>query len=138
MNNLFKIVLGAGLALALTSCGTANDAYGNNYPTNGTNNGTVYRANDGQIYRRGEVYKDRNGNVYQNGRIIRTNNGNQNVRYSNQYRKNLPPGQAKKMYGGSAKDYAKGQQKKKYNQWKNDDYKDKNHKKHNNKKYKKK
>lgn len=28
-------------------------------------------------------------------------------------RTNLPPGQAKKVYGGSAKDYAPGQQKKK-------------------------
>ena len=30
-------------------------------------------------------------------------------------RRNLPPGQAKKIYGGSAKDYAPGQTNKKYN-----------------------
>ena len=30
-------------------------------------------------------------------------------------RRNLPPGQAKKIYGGSAKDYAPGQKNKRYN-----------------------
>ena len=34
--------------------------------------------------------------------------------YNGQQYKKLPPGQAKKMYGGSAKDYAPGQQKKYY------------------------
>jgi hypothetical protein len=32
--------------------------------------------------------------------------------------KRLPPGQAKKIYGGSAKDYAPGQQKKHHGEWK--------------------
>ncbi|MGA9212869.1 MAG: hypothetical protein WBY99_09275, partial [Kaistella sp.] len=125
MNNLFKIILGAGLAITLSSCSTTQNPYGNNYP----NNGTVYRTNDGQVYRRGDIYRDRNGNVYQNGRIIRTGdvygqpgilgrNGNKTIYYPNQNRQNLPPGQAKKIYGGSAKDYAKGQQNKRNNQWK--------------------
>ncbi|WP_185250034.1 hypothetical protein [Elizabethkingia anophelis] len=49
---------------------------------------------DGYAYRRNpNRYKD---SYYYNGR---------------EYRK-LPPGQAKKMYGGSAKDYAPGQRKK--------------------------
>ena len=41
-------------------------------------------------------------------------------------RRNLPPGQAKKIYGGAAKDYAPGQMKKRYKK----DGKHKNHKKH--------
>ena len=151
MKNTLKIVALSGLAFVLTSCGTANDIYGNNpnsYPTNGNNNGSVYRANDGQVYRRGEVYRDRNGNVYQNGRVIRTGdvygnpgilgrNSNQTVYYPNQNKRNLPPGQAKKIYGGNAKDYAKGQQNKRNNQWKkySDDRKD--HKGRNHKDYKK-
>ena len=151
MKNTLKIVALSGLAFVLTSCGTANDIYGNNpnsYPTNGTSNGSVYRANDGQVYRRGEVYRDRNGNVYQNGRVIRTGdvygnpgilgrNSNQTVYYPNQNKRNLPPGQAKKIYGGNAKDYAKGQQNKRNNQWKkySDDRKD--HQSRNHKDYKK-
>ena len=169
MNNLSKILLGAGLAVTLASCGAVQDQYGNNgnnypnngnnYPNNGTNNGTVYRANDGQVYRRGEVYRDRNGNVYQNGRVVRTGdvygrpgilskNGNQTVYYPNQNKRNLPPGQAKKIYGGHAKDYAKGQQNKRNNQWKKYDDDDRNddrrkrqykeYKKQNNSKYYKK
>lgn len=170
MNNLSKILLGAGLAVTLASCGAVQDQYGNNgnnypnngnnYPNNGTNNGTVYRANDGQVYRRGEVYRDRNGNVYQNGRVVRTGdvygrpgilskNGNQTVYYPNQNKRNLPPGQARKIYGGHAKDYAKGQQNKRNNQWKKyDDDDDRNddrrkrqykeYKKQNNSKYYKK
>lgn len=152
MNNLFKILLGAGLAVTLTSCGTTQDVYGNspnNYPNNGSNNGKVYRANDGQVYGRGDVYRDRNGNVYQNGRVIRTGdvygspgilgrNGNQTVYYPNQNRRNLPPGQAKKIYGGNARDYAKGQQNKRNNQWKKyDDDDDKDHRDRNHKDYKK-
>ncbi|MFT3682780.1 MAG: hypothetical protein QM791_21155 [Ferruginibacter sp.] len=42
-------------------------------------------------------------------------------------KKHLPPGQAKKIYGGSAKDYAPGQVKKhKHKKW----HKNKKHKKH--------
>lgn len=156
MKTLFNIILGTGLALTLASCGTTNDAYGNNYPTNryptnGTNDGRVYRANDGAVYRQGEVYRDRSGNVYQNGRVVRTGDvtgnpgilgGNTNtVYYPNSNPQNLPPGQAKKIYGGKATDYAKGQQKKRDNQyrnWENDNdkhYKGKKGKK--NKNYKK-
>lgn len=155
MRNLFNIIIGSGLALALSSCGTQNDAYGNNYPnnrypTNGTNSGTVYRANDGAVYRRGEVYRDRSGNVYQNGRVIRTGdvtgnpgilggNSTNGVYYPNNNKRNLPPGQAKKIYGGQATDYAKGQQKKRANQnrnWDNDN--DQGHNKgKSNKNYKK-
>ena len=151
MNNLFKILLGAGLAITLASCSAIQDPYGNNtntYPNNGTNNGNVYRANDGQVYGRGDVYRDRTGNVYQNGRIIRTGdvygnpgilgrNGNQDVYYPNQNRRNLPPGQAKKIYGGNAKDYAKGQQNKRNNQWKKYDDKRDDHRSRNHKDYKK-
>ncbi|WP_407482506.1 hypothetical protein [Elizabethkingia meningoseptica] len=39
---------------------------------------------------------------------------NNDYYYNGQQYKKLPPGQAKKMYGGSAKDYAPGQQKKYY------------------------
>lgn len=159
MTNLFKILLGSGLALTLVSCGAVNDNYGNNYPNNGnsyprngTNNGTVYRAPDGKVYGRNEVYRDRQGTVYQNGRIIRTGDptgnpgilrGNQTVYYPQRNDRKLPPGQAKKIYGGNAKDYAKGQQKKRSNQWKKyDDDRDEHRKgeykdykkKHNNKK----
>lgn len=125
MKNFFKILLSSGLALTLTSCGTMGETYGNNYPNQYPSNrypqGGVYRAGDGTVYRQDEVYRDRNGNVYQNGRVVRTGDvygrpgiisrsGNYPV-YGNNTR-NLPPGQAKKVYGGRATDYAKGQQKK--------------------------
>ncbi len=130
MKNLFKIMLGAGLAITLTSCASSNP-YGNNYPNQYPNQypqGGVYRAGDGTVYRQGEVYRDRNGTVYQNGRVLRrgdvagrpgilSRNGNYPV-YGNNGR-NLPPGQAKKVYGGRATDYAKGQQKKRDNNYRN-------------------
>ncbi len=95
------------------------------------NNGRVYRAPDGGTYRSGQIYRDRNGNVYRDGRIYRYG-GNDTYGYGG-YRngKKLPPGQAKKIYGGSAKDYAPGQQKKYYKN--NHHYKNKKYKK--NKKY---
>ena len=71
---------------------------GGNNPI-GRSNGENVILPDGSV-----VYSDgsrRNPNDRRNGRINR---------------QNLPPGQAKKMYGGNAKDYAKGQQK----QWKKD------------------
>lgn len=146
MNNVFKIVLGAGLAVTLASCSSQNTSgnhYPADYPNNGNNRGTVYRANDGVTYRRGEVYRDRNGNVYQNGRIIRVGDvygrpgilgKNQTVYYPNQNRHHLPPGQAKKIYGGEAKYYAKGQQKKnkKYKKNWDDNQRDGNGKKNKN------
>ena len=117
MNTIFKTILGLGLVFAVTSCGTMNDPY------YGNRDGRVYRAPDGTVYRQGDVHRDRNGNVYRNGQIYRRGD------VYTQNRRNLPPGQAKKVYGGHATDYAKGQQKKRYG---NDKYY-----KHNNKKYKK-
>ena len=135
MQNISKFLLISGLSVTLTSCGAVNDPYGNqnpnNYPNsqNYPNNNSVYKAGDGAVYGRGEVYRDRNGNVYENGRVVRqgdvygqpgilSRNGNQTVYYPNTNQKRLPPGQAKKIYGGKAKDYAPGQVKKR-----NGDYK---------------
>jgi hypothetical protein len=59
--------------------------------------------------------------VYENGRVVRTGDvygrpgilGRDNTVYNpNNNARRLPPGQAKKIYGGSAKDYAPGQLKK--------------------------
>ncbi len=119
MKKLLKIAALAGLVFTMASCGTANDAYGNNrYPAG---NGGVFRTPDGGTYRTGEVYRDRNGNVYENGRVVRTGDvygrpgilgRNNTVYYPQNNARRLPPGQAKKIYGGSAKDYAPGQMKK--------------------------
>lgn len=131
MKNLFKIAAAFGLAFTLSSCGTANDIYGNNYPntrypnsnTRYPSNNGVYRTNDGNVYRQGEIYRDRNGNIYQNGRVVRRSDvygrpgvisRNGNV-YSGNSRR-IPPGQAKKIYGGNARDYARGQSNKKVTQ----------------------
>ena len=135
MKNLLKIVALSGLAFVLSSCGAANDVYGNNNPNNyPTNNRGVYRVPDGTVYGQNDIFRDRNGNVYQNGRIIRTGdisgqpgilgrNGNNNqVYYPNNNARRLPPGQAKKIYGGSAKDYAPGQLKKRNGNWNNNQY----------------
>lgn len=94
-------------------------------------NDRVYRAPDGGVYRQGEVYRDRNGSVYQNGRVIVYD------RNSGDYR-NLPPGQAKKIYGDkSAKKYAPGQRKKAKNYYYDDDDNDqgRKHKKNKGKKH---
>ena len=99
-------------AVVLYSCSSTSTA----------NNGKVYRAPDGTIYRQGSIYKDRNGNVYKNGQIV-YNDGT----YSRSA-KRLPPGQAKKRYGGDAKDYAPGQMKKRNKNFY--DQQDKNHHKH--------
>ncbi len=105
MKLIAKILMSAGVAFMMTSC-AVQDPYGNtNYPRNYPNNNPVYRAPDGTVYRQGDVYRDRNGNVYQNGRVVRRSNTN----YGNQ--RNFPPGQAKKIYGGSARDYNRGQNK---------------------------
>lgn len=159
MKNLLKLMLGAGLALTLTSC-AVSDPYGNNYPNQYPNQypnnrypqGGVYRAGDGTVYRQGEVYRDRNGNVYRDGRVIAredvygrpgilSRGGSYPVYGQNQ--RNLPPGQAKKVYGGRATDYAKGQQKKhgnyygkKNGQWKNNDRNWRDDDRYENKKYK--
>ena len=131
MKNLLKIIALSGFAFVLSSCGTANDVYGNSSPNNFPSNNGVYRTPDGTVYGQNDIYRDRNGNVYQNGRIIRTGevsgqpgilgrNGNNNqVYYPNSNQKRLPPGQAKKIYGGNAKDYAPGQVKKRNSNWEN-------------------
>lgn len=145
MKNYIKIIFGASILFATASCAATDPYAGNNYPNSGNNypnagnypNQGVYRAGDGTVYRQGDVYRDGNGNVYQNGRVIRTrdiaNNPGILQRGGGEVyqRRNLPPGQAKKIYGGEAKDYAKGQQKKKkkYNNdnYYNDNHKDKHH-----------
>lgn len=92
-------------------------------------NDKVYRAPDGGVYRQGEIYRDRNGSVYQNGRVLVYD------RNSDDYR-NLPPGQAKKVYGDkSAKKYAPGQRKKNNGYYYDDHDNGKKHKKHKNKKH---
>ena len=135
MKNVIKIFALSSLTLMLASCGAVNDTYGNNnpnsYPGSYPSNNGVYRTPDGTVYRQNDIYRDRNGNVYQNGRIVRTGevtgqpgilgrNGNTNqVYYPNNNERRLPPGQAKKIYGGSAKDYAPGQLKKRSGNWNN-------------------
>lgn len=123
MKSLKTIILAIVASAAMVSCGATNDPYGNRYP--GNDRVIVYRAPDGGTYRTGEVYRDRSGNVYQNGRIIRTGGNVYNGR-------NLPPGQAKKVYGGEAKDYAPGQVKKRgpYYDKRYDDNDYKKHKNH--------
>jgi hypothetical protein len=108
MKNLFKIAMIFGLGAILVSCDSQGVIYDNRYP-----NETVYRAPDGGVYRAGDVYRDRNGYSYRNGAVI--SGGNVYAR------KNLPPGQAKKIYGGSAKDYAPGQVKKRNRDYYYDD-----------------
>ncbi|WP_447951243.1 hypothetical protein [Chryseobacterium koreense] len=135
MKQILKIWAVAGLAFTLASCAATNDPYATNYPNNYPStypgNGPVFRAPDGAVYRQGDVYRDRNGNVYQNGRVIQTGdvygqpgilgrNGNSTVYYPNNNDRGLPPGQAKKIYGGEAKDYAPGQLKKRNRSWEND------------------
>lgn len=137
MQNIIKFLFVSGLAVTLASCGAVGDNYGNQNPNNFPkdrnypNNNSVYKAGDGTVYRRGDIYRDRNGNVFQNGRVIRKGdvygqpgilgrNGNQDVYYPNNNQRRLPPGQAKKIYGGNAKDYAPGQVKKRNNRYGND------------------
>lgn len=125
MKALVKIFLIGGLGLAMTACSSTDPYYGNRYPNGTYGNGNVYRAPNGQVYRSGDVYRDRNGNVYQNGRLIRRTNVYNRpgvIQRGNVYqtRRNLPPGQAKKIYGGHATDYARGQQKKRYEQYRKD------------------
>ena len=130
MANLYKILLGTGLAITLVSCGALGDNNGNNYPNNrnnypnnrnnypnnGNNNQTVYRANDGQVYRRGEVYRDRNGTIYQNGRVVQTGdvrgnpgilvrNGNNKVYYPKQNQRQRSQRKQNNGYGKNSKNY---------------------------------
>ncbi|MEJ7675800.1 MAG: hypothetical protein WKF59_24615 [Chitinophagaceae bacterium] len=94
-----------------------------------TNTGT--RQQDGSIiYPDGRVkYPD--GTVrYPDGTVRNSSNKNKN-------RKWLPPGQAKKIYGGKARDYAPGHNKNKKHEYDNDDHdkggKNKDHGKRKNK-----
>lgn len=96
MKGFIKLAVVAGGLFFLASCDSATGVY------NG-NNGRVYRAPDGGVYRTGDIYTDRNGNVYRNGSIYKTKSY-----------KRLPPGQAKKIYGGNARDYAPGHNKHKH------------------------
>lgn len=100
MKGLLKLTALAGGLFLLTACESSNGVYSGN-------DGRIYRAPDGGTYRRGDVYQDRNGNTYRNGDIYRYGNNNSN----NSYKKRLPPGQAKKIYGGEARDYAPGHNK---------------------------
>ena len=101
MKNIFKIFGALALTITVVSCGSSN-VYGDN--------GRVYRAPDGRIYRQGEIYRAPNGDVYRNGVLIRS--GSSMVIIVDDRPQNLPPGQMKKVYGTkSAKVFAPGQQK---------------------------
>ena len=138
MKNLIKIVAIAGLSFVFTACATTNGNNRDQYPNNRSNNGgIIYRTPDGGIFREGEIYRDKNGNVYKNGRIIRTGDiigipGVIDVKgvvlFPGNNPRNLPPGQAKKIYGGNATDYAPGQVKKGHKHNKNSDYDSHNNK----------
>ncbi len=134
MNTIFKIALGAGVLFTLASCSTMDPYYGNNRYPNGTyGNQGVYRTPEGTVYRQGDVYRDRNGVVYRNGRVIDRTRiyGRPGIiqRAGNHTARRMPPGQAKKVYGGRATDYAYGQQKKRkpvyYGKQNNKNYKSK-------------
>ena len=98
MKNFIKLSLLFGGLLFLGACESTSGPY-NSGPY-----GKVYRAPDGGTYRHGDIYTDRNGNIYRNGKIYR----------KAMKPKKLPPGQAKKIFGGKAKDYAPGHQKHKH------------------------
>lgn len=101
MKNIFKIFGALALTITVVSCGSSN-VYGDN--------GRVYRAPDGRVYRQGEIYRTPNGDVYRNGVLIRS--GSSTVIIVDDRPQNLPPGQMKKVYGTkSAKVFAPGQQK---------------------------
>ncbi len=122
MTTILKLILGGALALSVASCGVTDPYYGNGnnrYPSGTYGNGQVYRTSEGTVYRQGDVYRDRNGNIYRNGRVIERSNvyGRPGIirRAQTYNQRRLPPGQAKKIYGGNAKDYAPGQMKKRQN-----------------------
>ncbi len=66
----------------------------------------------GVVFTLSSCYTSSQGTVYRDGVVIRTNN-----------RGHLPPGQAKKVYGGEARDYAPGQQKKKHYKYHKNEHK---------------
>ena len=89
--------------------------------------GTRRLPNGTIIYKDGTKVENSNTNVIlPDGTVVypeRTRKHSKRGRTEN--RQNLPPGQAKKVYGGSAKDYAPGQQKKLNNN--NGVYQDRNY-----------
>ena len=88
MKNIFKIF--GALALHDNCCFLwFCNVYGDN--------GRVYRAPDGRVYRQGEIYRAPNGDVYRNGVLIRS--GSSTVIIVDDRPQNLPPGQMKKVYG---------------------------------------
>lgn len=100
-----------------------------NYPTARYPRGT--RRQDGSIiYPDGSV-KYPNGSVrYPNGTVKYPNNRNNN------YPQGLPPGQAKKRYGGNARDYAPGHNKNKNHDYDREDDNKKDWKNNGNRKHK--
>ena len=87
MKNIFKIFGALALTITVVSCGSSN-VYGDN----------------------GRVYRAPNGDVYRNGVLIRS--GSSTVIIVDDRPQNLPPGHMKKVYGTkSAKVFAPGQQK---------------------------
>lgn len=79
-----------------------NGTYTNN--NNNRNIGTAVSLPDGTV-----IYPDGSRRYPNDGRRNNGHVGHHNNRENQGW---LPPGQAKKIYGGSAKDYAPGQQKK--------------------------
>ena len=73
----------------------------------GGNNGNTYPSTAG-----GTITLPDGTTVYPDGTRRYPNNDRRNDPRYKENRRWLPPGQAKKIYGGSAKDYAPGQQKK--------------------------
>lgn len=80
-----------------------------------TRDGTVFYPNGTANYPNNPVYTN-DGPVTtrrNDGRWYDRTNQNNQYDQNNRYRRNLPPGQAKKLYGAkSAREYAPGQQKK--------------------------
>jgi hypothetical protein len=70
--------------------------------------------------------------IINNGENNNSHNGGNSYPVYKHKRKHLPPGQAKKIYGGSAKDYAPGQWKKRHGHHEGHDWddKDRKYKKH--------
>lgn len=95
------------------------------------NDGTKKLPNGTIIYKDGTSKNNKSKKiVLPDGREVYSNgSGRYNKRRSRHHGNGqwLPPGQAKKIYGGSARDYAHGQQKnwKKNRKWKDDDNDDK-------------
>lgn len=102
--------------------------------------GTKRLPNGTIIYKDGTKVENRNTNVIlPDGTVIYPERSRRIPRrVDNDNRRNLPPGQAKKVYGGRAKDYAPGQQKKLKKHDDNDDrYNDRNNDRNDDRNYSK-